>query len=154
NKPIRVEPVEGLPCKKLALVTGERVPVDPVRFKWAEGKVAMDLIGTTYAQLFLVSDRFVQALEAGLDHLAGGGLRPPRRAPRGVRRARADRQGRAARPVVGPAPVARATRARRPTVRGATRLLLRPHPLGRQRQVHASAANDACPDPAGEGRAV
>src|SRR4051794_1389400 len=45
-----------------ALTRGEVNPAEPLRFRWVEGSRPYDLIGTTWAVLDIVSERFVAVL--------------------------------------------------------------------------------------------
>jgi hypothetical protein len=45
-----------------ALARGEDLPSDPIEFVRDEGRIACDLIGTTYARPVLVSERFLAVL--------------------------------------------------------------------------------------------
>ena len=59
---MRVRTVDGLERPE-ALTRAEAMPQVPVRFEHSSGKRPLDLMGTTWAVVDLVSDRFVAALE-------------------------------------------------------------------------------------------
>jgi hypothetical protein len=58
---MRVRTVDELERPE-ALTRAEEVPARPIRFEHDEGKRVLDLMGTTWAVLDLVSDRFVNSL--------------------------------------------------------------------------------------------
>ena len=60
---LRVKPRESL--DPLALLRGERSVATPLEFMHAEGRRHLDLVGTGYAMVHLVSDRFLDVLSAG-----------------------------------------------------------------------------------------
>jgi hypothetical protein len=59
---LRVRSSAPLPATPEALTRAEAAAGTPIDFEHDEGRRAKDLIGTTWATLFLVSDRFVDAL--------------------------------------------------------------------------------------------
>ena len=61
---IRVHAVDEIPDPD-GLTRADVVPQKPVRFRWDEGTRLYDFIGTTWATLKFISDRFVEVLREG-----------------------------------------------------------------------------------------
>ncbi|RMG23878.1 MAG: hypothetical protein D6732_24330, partial [Methanobacteriota archaeon] len=59
---LHVDPVEEIE-DEFALVRGEILPEKPIRFRYHSGSKPYDLIGTTYAPLYLVSDCVIHVFE-------------------------------------------------------------------------------------------